>query len=758
MYLVFFSVFIVIFIWVFFRPGKTKYAIDSTSNNQEIRLSVEGMMCSGCSGSVTRVLENLPGVKNVSVSYISGTAKLEYDAKKVSIGEISKAIEKAGYKPRKVASGENILNAARELKIRDFRQTGKNLLMGVIPSILVIFLSMYQMFVIPFPDWVNWVLFGLAVFVVAVPGRHFFIETVKQAINRQTNMSTLVSLGVAASISFSLVSLLNPNVTGGILYIEGAVMIVMLVSLGHYIRLKSELTAMKDVFDVASLLPEVAHIAVGELINDINPSELKTGNEVIVRAAERIPADGVVISGETEINNASITGESIPVPVKAGDKVFAGATTGFGTIRVRCEKTGSETVVSRVVEMVSSALSSKPKIQEMVDKIAAIFVPSVFTVAIATFNIWWLLGNPHLAVLTSISVLVISCPCALGLATPTALSVALGIASRKGILIKDAVAFETLLSVKNFVFDKTGTLTVGRPEVNSVLVVSGTKKEMVQLAVSAETGSEHSLAEAIRKYSNEKSINPLPAQNFEALPGLGVKANVDGKTIHVGGPRLLQKLGLDIPLSLAGGFDEDEAVFYVISDSEILGGFGLLDKIRDGAKELIDFIKEAGIHPVLLSGDRKEVCESVAEKLGIKQVYSQVLPDEKLDVLKKLSEDSKTAMMGDGVNDAPALATADVSIAPSGGTGLALDASSITLMREDLSLVIDAMKIAKATNRNVKWSLFWAFFYNVLTIPVAAGILYPQGILLNPMIASGAMALSSIMVVLNAIRLRFVRL
>ncbi|MEZ4812025.1 MAG: cation-translocating P-type ATPase [Caldisericia bacterium] len=520
------------------------------------------MMCSGCSGSVARVLENLPSVKNVSVSYISGTAKLSYDPKKVSIDEITKAIENVGYKPKKLRSGENILNAAKELKIRDFNQTGKNLLMGIIPSVLVIFLSMYQMFVVPFPDWVNWVLFVLAVFVVSVPGGHFFVETVKQAINRQTNMSTLVSVGVTASIVFSLVSLLNPNVTGGILYIEGAVMIVMLVSLGHYIRLRSELSAMKDVFDVASLLPDVAHIAIGDLVNDINPAELKPGNEVIVRATERIPADGIIISGETEINNASITGESVPVLTKPGDKVYAGAVTGYGTIRVRCEKTGAETVVSRVVEMVASALSSKPKIQEMVDKIASIFVPIVFTITILVFDIWWLLGNPNIAVLTSISVLVISCPCALGLATPTALSVALGITSRKGILIKDAVAFETLLSIKNFVFDKTGTLTIGKPEVNSVQVLTGTNKEMVQLAVSAESGSEHSLAEAVREsMQKEKQITEVPVEDFEALPGLGVKATIDGKTIHVGGPRLLQKLGLDIPLLLAGGFGENEAVF-----------------------------------------------------------------------------------------------------------------------------------------------------------------------------------------------------
>ncbi len=754
------SLLLVIFIWIFFWPKYSRFETTSDPANISTHLIVEGMMCSGCSGSVERVLQNMDGITNVNVSYSSGIASFDFDPKKNTIKALVSVIKSAGYRAKSVSSGATALKNARESKMLDMKQTGKRLLIGLIPAVFVFVVSMGGM--LPFfpvmPEWIDWVLFGLAIFVLFSVGGHFVRDAWGQAKNRQTNMSTLVVLGVISSIGYSLYSLISPGATGGVPYIDGAIMIVMFVSLGHFVRTRSELSAMKDVFDVATLLPEVAHIAVGELTNDVNPSVLRNGNEVIVRATERIPADGVVISGKTEINNASITGESMPVQVEKGDRVFAGAINGFGSIRVRCEKTGSETVVSRVVEMISQALTSKPKVQELVDKIASIFVPLSITAAIITFNIWMLLGNPELAVLTSISVLVISCPCALGLATPTALSVALGIASRKGILIKDATALETLLLAKTFVFDKTGTLTLGKPMVNSIVVCDGTEEELIRLTVSAETGSEHSLAESIREFANQKNITPKEPEEFTALPGLGVRAKIDGKIIHVGGPRLLEKLGVDLPISLAGGFETHEAVFYVISENQVLGGFGLLDPIREGAVELVNFLKERGIHPILLSGDRKPACEAVAEKLGIDQVYSQVLPEEKLKVVEMLSEDGITVMMGDGVNDAPALALADVSIAPGGGTGLALDVAGITLMRDDLDLVISAFKLAEATKRNVRWSLFWAFFYNVLTIPIAGGALYSLGILLNPMIASAAMAMSSVMVVLNAIRLRLVRL
>lgn len=751
------SLMMVAFIWVCFTPRQSRFRITSDIRRISIHLIVKGMMCSGCQASVSSALEGIPGVSNVEVSYSTGMVKLKYDPNRTTPEELIEAIEKVGYKAHSATSSTSALKNARDARVADLSSTRKRLLIGIAPAILALALSVYGMFS-GIPLWAEWVVFGLAIFVLFSVGGHLFKDAYRQALARHTNMSTLVVVGVIASTAYSLMSLAMKDLTGGAMYIDGAIVIVMLVSLGHWLRARSELSAMRDVFDLADLLPQIAHVAVGQITRDITPSELKPGDEVIVRASERIPTDGVVIDGQSEVMNAHITGEAMPVQIGKGDKVLAGAVNQDGSIRVRCECTGGETVVSRVVEMIGQALTAKPRIGELVDRIASIFVPTVLTVAIIVFNVWLFLGNLDLAVLTSISVLVISCPCALGLATPTALSVALGVSSRAGILIKDGNALQTMLMAKTFIFDKTGTLTEGKPSVNSLNVISGIEVDLIRLAVSAEVGSEHVLADAIREYAKQRGVTPSSAKDFKALPGLGVRAVVDGKLIHVGGPRLIEHLKTDLPISLVGAFNQQSAVFFVISDGIPLGGFGLTDPIREGAGELIDFLKGAGIEPILLSGDRREVCEAVADKLGIERVYSQMLPDEKLTVVKSFSEDGVTVMMGDGVNDAPALALADVSIAPGGGTGLALDVAGVTLMRDNLELVITAFKLARATTRNISWSLFWAFAYNVLAIPIAAGVLYTLGILLNPMIASGAMALSSLMVVLNALRLKQVEL
>ncbi len=748
---------VVVFLWLYFLPRRSRFQMTDAKHRASARLVVTGMMCSGCQTSVSEALGKVAGVFDVKVSYSTGLAKLKYDPTKTTPKELVEVIEREGFKATSVTSGISALKSARDAKISDLSVTGKRLSIGVTPAIIALSLSMYGM-IWGIPLWAEWVVFGLAVFVVISVGGHLFAEAYQQVLVRHTNMSTLVVIGVIASVGYSLISLLANYVTGGAMYIDGAVVIVMLVSFGHWLRGRAELSAMRDVFDLADLLPQVAHVAVGLITHDISPSELKPGDEVIVRASERVPADGIITNGHSEVINAHITGEPMPVDVSEGDRVLAGAVNQDGSIRVRCESTGAETVVSRVADTIGQALTAKPKISSLVDRIASIFVPVVLTVAIAVFNVWLFLGHLDLAVLTSISVLVISCPCALGLATPTALSVALGVSSRAGILIKDGNALQTLLMAKTIIFDKTGTLTEGKPSVNSLKVISGTEVDLIRLAVSTEAGSEHILADAVREYADQRGIQPLPAKDFKAFPGLGVHAVVGGKLIHVGGPRLVEHLKIDLPISLAGGFNQHSAVFFVVKDGKAIGGFGLNDAIKDGARQLVNFIKDAGIEPVLLSGDRREACDVVADRLGIQRVYSQMLPDEKLTVVKSFSEDGVTVMVGDGVNDAPALALADVSIAFAGGMDLAQDVAGVTLMKDDLRLVIHACNLAKATTRNIRWSLFWAFAYNVIAIPIAAGTLYSIGILLNPMIAAGAMSMSSLMVVLNALRLKSFKL
>ncbi len=423
-------------------------------------------------------------------------------------------------------------------------------------------------------------------------------------------------------------------------------------------------------------------------------------------------------------------------------------------LEARCDKVGQSTVLSRVIELIVTAIQTKPRIQNLVDKVASYFVPFSLTVAIVSLNAWIMLGDPITGIISAISVVVISCPCALGLATPTSIAVALGIASKSGLLVKEARSLENLAEAQFFVFDKTGTLTIGLPEITSVHPADFDERELVRLAVSAESGSEHSLAIAVRDYASNLGIKATAPASFEARPGLGLVAEVDGKKIAIGSVRLVESLGLSLPMKLLNVFSPEEAVFYVVVDGKVAGGFGLSDPIRPEAKASIAALKSLGIEPIMVSGDRKEVCESIADKLGIGRVYAQTLPQEKVDVVRSLRESGKVAMIGDGVNDAAALALADSSFAPSAGTGMALSSADVTVMRNDLALIPLAVRLSRATKRNIRWNLFWAFAYNTLSIPIAAGVLHNLGVPMNPMIASAAMAASSVTVVLNAVGLK----
>jgi Cu+-exporting ATPase len=623
-----------------------------------------------------------------------------------------------------------------------------------LPFAAVVLLGSMTMMFVKIGYWFHIVLVVLSVPVVFYTGGHFFIQAFKAARNRVADMNTLVSTGVAGSFGFALVSLFVKSLSSGAMYIDGAVAIIMLVLLGDFIKGRAELSAMKDIFNVASLVPDIAHRKDNDQIIDIPVSELKTDDIIVIRPGERSPADAVILSGSSEIDNSGITGESLPETVNAGDKVFAGSINGFGMLEARCQQVGGTTVISRVIELVSTAIQTKPQVQNLVDKVASYFVPFSITVSVLALNIWYLLGNPITGVVSAISVVVISCPCALGLATPTSIAVALGIASRSGLLVKDARSLENLSEVSTFVFDKTGTLTMGTPEITSVHPIDFDEMELVRLAVSAESGSEHSLAHAVRQHAQKLGLTATNPTSFEAKPGLGLIAEVEGKKIAIGSARLVETLGLSLPMQLLGVFSPEEAVFYIVLDGKVIGGIGLSDPVRPEAKSAISALKALGVESIMVSGDRKEVCESIADKLGIGRVYAQTLPHEKVDVVRSLKESGKVAVMGDGVNDAAALALADSSFAPAAGTGMALDSADVTVMRNDLALVPMAVRLSRRTKKNIRWNLFWAFAYNTLSIPIAAGVLHNLGVPMNPMIASAAMAASSVTVVLNAVSLR----
>jgi Cu+-exporting ATPase len=745
------SLALVISIWIVFWPKRRKVTNDKES--AKTKLVITGMHCTGCSANIEGALSNLPGIQKVSVNFSTGLADVNYDPLKLTLGKIVKTITNTGFQARTLGNQSLALKSAREGKLSDVKKLQNRLLVGLPFSVFVLFFSMATMFW-HFPPWFIWVLIAMSLPVIIYTGGHFFEGAFKSAMARQTDMNTLVALGVGSSFLYSVASVVFPSLGQHALYLDGAVVIIMLVLLGNYLRSRAELLAMKEIFDVASLLPETVHKVVDDQITDVLISELIEGDTILIRATERAPADSIVIKGQTEFNNAHITGESMPVSVNVGDFIYAGAINSFGAVEARCEKVGDTTVLSRVIELVITAIQTKPKVQGFVDKIASIFVPTSITIALVAFNVWFLMGLTEVAINTAISVLVISCPCALGLATPTSISIALGISAKSGMLIKDARSLEALQDVKFFVFDKTGTLTQGKPKVTSVHAESISENELLRLAVSAEVGSEHSLAHAIRDYANEKQVSSVTPQEFTAMPGLGVWAKIDGKDIYVGGPRLVENLKANLSLTLAGAFSPEEAVFYVVDGHKVVGGFGLSDPIKEDAVKAVSALKELGVEVVLVSGDRKEVCEAVAVKLGIQRVYSQTLPEEKVQVVEALQKDGQVAMMGDGVNDAAALAMADASFAPKSGTGMALDTADVTIMRDSLMLIPQTVKLAKATRRNILWNLFWAFIYNTISIPIAAGILYPIGILLDPMIASAAMAASSVTVVLSALRLK----
>lgn len=746
------SFFFLTLIWIWFFPfKKTAKSIDSQT--VKARMTVSGMMCTNCAANVEGALCKLPGTTKATVNYNTATAEVVYDPSQVSIGQMVKAIDAVGYSAKPSTDFTSTLKQARKAKEDNVRHLTSRLIIGLPFAAIVLAGSMAMMFV-KIGDWFHYVLVGLAAPVVFYTGGHFFVQAFKAARNRVADMNTLVSVGVAGSYGFAVASLFSHTFHNGAMYIDGAVTIIMLVLLGDYIKGRAELSAMKDIFNVASLVPDMAHKKEDGQIIDVPVSELKTGDIIIIRPGERSPADAIIVSGTSELDNSGITGESLPEQVSAGDHVFAGSINGFGMLESKCEQVGQSTVISRVIELISTAIQTKPQVQNLVDKVASYFVPFSISVSVIALNIWILIGNPLMGIVSAISVVVISCPCALGLATPTSIAVALGIASRSGLLVKDARSIENLADVTTFVFDKTGTLTMGTPQITSVHPDNFDENELVRLAVSAESGSEHSLAHAVRQHAESLGLKATNPTSFEAKPGLGLIAQVEGKKIAIGSARLVESMGLSLPMNLLNVFSPEEAVFYIVLDGKVIGGFGLSDPIRSEAKQAISQLKALGIESIMVSGDRKEVCESIADKLGIGRVYAQTLPSEKVDVVRSLKESGKVAVMGDGVNDAAALALADSSFAPSAGTGMALDSSDVTVMRNDLSLVPMAVRLARATRKNIRWNLFWAFVYNTLSIPIAAGALYSLGLPMNPMIASAAMAASSVTVVLNAVSLR----
>ncbi|HOF77126.1 MAG TPA: heavy metal translocating P-type ATPase [Smithellaceae bacterium] len=733
-------------------------------------ISVGGMTCAACVRRVENALKNIDGVTDVSVNLATGRATVFHGKRWAGLGALSEVVKNNGYEflgELKDVSADPI-EAARATELREMKI---KLICGATLSVIIFFGSMQHWF--PFLFFIPRHIMMLAMFVLATPavfwvGSSFFVGAYKAARQKTSDMNTLVSVGAFSAYAYSVAATFFPSFfsEAGLaphVYYDGAAMIVTLILLGRFMEARARGKTSDAIKKLINLKPKIAHLLREGNEMDIPVEDLQSDDIVQVRPGEKIPVDGVVLTGQSSVDESMLTGESLPVAKEAGQKVFAATMNIAGSFTMRATGVGAQTMLAQIIRMVEEAQGSKAPIQRLADKVASVFVPVVFVIAFITFGIWYFLPADAIfsrALINFVSVLVIACPCALGLATPTAIMVGTGLGAQSGILIMGGETLEKIHKLTAVVFDKTGTLTRGEPQVTDVVAVAGDEGKQVLISAAAlENTSEHPLARAIIKRAQEDNIVPAIVEKFEALSGLGAKAEIEGRPALIGNKMMMTEHGIDIASleEKASRLSADaKTVVYVAIEEKAIGLIALADVPKDSAKAAVEKLRRKGLKVAMVTGDNLGTAKSIARQLGIESVMAEVLPGNKSDTIKKLQTDGEVvAMVGDGINDAPALAAADVGIAIGAGTDVAIEAADITLIRDDLSAVPQAIDLSLMTMRVIKQNLFWAFIYNVVGIPIAAGVLYPAfGILLNPEYAAAAMALSSVSVVSNSLRLK----
>ncbi len=718
----------------------------------KLKFDVTGMTCAACSARVEKVTRQIAGVDKVEVNLLNGTMTLE--AEDLSICPlVESAVKNAGYAA--ALAGQRKREAAdSQLTKMKIRIVGSFAFLAVL-----MYFTMGHMVHLPLPGWYHsrpmiaaFLQLSLTVPVLWL-NRSYYIRGIKALLHGSPNMDSLIAMGSGAALVYSLaVMILGP--AGGHLYFESAAMILTLVTLGKFLETRAKGKTGDAIRQLMDMRPKTATVLRDGEQSEIAVEQVGVGDIVVVRSGGSIPVDGVVLSGHATVDQSALTGESVPAEVFPGQKVATATTVQSGYIEFQAEKVGEDTTLAQIIRLVEQAGGSKAPIARLADKISGIFVPVVMSIALLVFAVWRLLGKELSFSLTNaISVLVISCPCALGLATPVAIMVSTGRAARMGVLFKDAAALEQLHSVDTVVLDKTGTLTTGKPVVTDVLP-NGDRTVLLTVAAALESHSEHPYAKAILKKTKEMQIPD--AENFETLPGRGVSATIDGKLCFGGNRRLMEEQGIAVPeyphLTVQG-----KTPLYFAADGQYLGAVCAADVLKGDAAEAVDQMKKLGLTVVMLTGDNEKTAAAIAKAAGIEDVIADVLPGDKAEAVKKLqAQGKKVLMVGDGINDAPALVTADMGMAIGTGTDIAMESARIVLMHDSLMGICNAYRLSKATLRNIKQNLFWAFFYNALCIPVAAGALYPVfGWQMNPMLGAAAMSFSSVFVVSNALRLRF---
>ncbi|MGZ5487963.1 MAG: heavy metal translocating P-type ATPase [Candidatus Aminicenantales bacterium] len=728
-----------------------------------VELAVTGMSCAGCAANVERALKGLEGVREANVNLATAKATVLIDPGLVSRADIVRAIRDAGYG---VAVSAEAAGADAD---KEYRSLRTSVIWGGALA-LIIFLGSMRHWFPCMPVFLQnfFVLWALATPVQFYLGLRFYRGAWSALKHGTANMNTLVAVGTSAAYLFSVAATILPGFFRGAgvepqVYFDTSAVIIVLVLFGRMLEARAKGKTSDAIRRLMGLRPSTAHIVDGEAEREVPIEEVRAGDVLIVRPGEKVPVDGVILEGRTSVDESMITGESLPVDKGPGEEVVGATLNKWGSFRFRAVRVGDDTALARIIRMVEEAQGSKAPIQRLADVIAARFVPAVMAIAVLTFLVWALFGPAPRAVfalLNFVAVLIIACPCAMGLATPTAIMVGTGRGAERGILIRSGESLETVQKVDTFVFDKTGTLTKGQPETTDVLPVAGIRREaLLSLAASVENGSEHPLGQAVVRRARAEGVAVGTAESFRALEGMGVEGVVGGKRVLVGSLRLAEAKGIDISPFAEGAArlaGEGKTIAFVAVEGRPAGLLALADTLKPGAREAVDTLRGSGRRVVMLTGDNALTARALAAEAGIDEVRAEVLPGDKADVIRKLqAEGHRVAMVGDGINDAPALAQADVGLALGTGTDVAMASADITLISGDIGTVVSAVELSRRTIRTIRQNLFWAFVYNVVGIPLAAGALYPFfGIRLNPMIASAAMALSSVSVVSNSLRLR----
>lgn len=735
-------------------------------------LAIEGMTCAACAKAVEKAALRVEGVNEANVNIATEKLRIKFDPQKAKISDVKKSIQKSGYRALEESEKED---SDRERKQREINGLKSRFIMSAVFAVPLLIIAMVPMIIekmggmLPPPiDPMNHPgVYGLIQLALVIPvmvvGHRYFSVGFKSLFRRTPNMDSLIAIGTSAAFLYSTVSVIR-TLASGIeyhMYFESAGVILTLITLGKYFEAVAKGKTSEAIKKLMELAPKTAKVIRNEMEVEIPIDEVKVGDTVAVRPGEKIPVDGRIVEGFTSIDESMITGESIPAEKAVGDKVIGASINKNGFIKYEATQIGKDTVLAQIIKLVEEAQESKAPIQKMADMISGYFVPVVITLAVVSSALWLLYGESFVfAVTIFISVLVIACPCALGLATPTAIMVGTGKGAEYGVLIKSGVALESAHKIQTVVLDKTGTITDGKPKATDIIAAENVDESyLLKIAASCEKASEHPLAEAIVKEAQLRKIEFLEVDSFNAVPGHGIKSAVDGKNIILGNGKFMRENDVDLndmenkSHQLAS---QGKTPMYIASDNKLLGIIAVADTVKKNSKKAIEKLHSMGIEVAMITGDNKKTADAIAKHVGVDRVLAEVLPEDKANEVKKLqAEGRKVAMVGDGINDAPALAQADIGMAIGSGTDVAIESADIVLIKSDLMDAVTAIDLSKKTIKNIRENLFWAFGYNTLGIPVAMGVLFIfGGPLLNPMIAALAMSFSSVSVLLNALRLK----